>query len=169
MSIADSELTQVHERLAQVEVKQRGERRAELLRQLRETRAQLREAHTTYRKLAKQIHSEDNQRAAVTAKLNLSLSAIQQSLQLRPASADYLSADEDAEVAEWTRRHAGLEAERNKLLKQRDAVPQTNRAEAVSYEGPSGTIARMEQVEKNLLAALDGSLGKFGESSISPV
>ncbi len=167
MSIADLEVTQARAALDRAEATQRNEKRKALVEQLKQVRAELREAHRTYRRLASQIKSEDALRARLQAELLVALSAVSESLSLRPQAADYLENDE--EVVAWRKRHTALEAERDRLFTLRDAVPRSSRETAAGFEGGNGKIALLEQAEKNLLAALDGSLGKFGEGSISPV
>jgi hypothetical protein len=146
---------------------QRKEQRASWTKQLTDNRAQLRTARHTYIQLAQQIKTEDELRRQIQNRLNQVLVAVDEHWRQRSPVADFLTAD--PEVVEWQNVHTLLEGERDKLMAQRDAVPRTNKLEAIEYEGPNGRIAMLERVEANLINALNGSIGKLVEGGIFPV
>lgn len=111
-------------------------------------------------------HKRNSERLAhVQNKLNQVLLKIDQSWRDRPAVAD-IPLLHDPEVIAWKRDHKRLEDERDKLIEQRNSVPQVDLLAAVRL---AEEIRRLEYAEQNLLDKLNGSLGKVPASSIGGV
>jgi hypothetical protein len=136
-----------------------NERRHQLVTQLGEVRAELRQARARHQELMARSHKEREARDNAQAKVAQVLEQLAESERTRPAVADYLP--EDVEVVAWREIHEALEAKRGRLIAQRDKLPDPDLAliEANRYAGPFGMIATLEFAESNILRQLEGQGG----------
>ena len=152
----DYKVTQAQAVLASAVKEQHEARHGELVRQLGNVRAQLRMAHRHYQTLTAKIKSDHAERAQIQNKLDMTLFALANNTQKRPAVASYLP--DDLEVVTWQRERTQLEVDRDVLIAQRNAINMgSDIVEAAAFEGPNGTIARLDYIESNLLAQLTGT------------
>jgi hypothetical protein len=136
-------------------------------------RKNLCKAREKYYKLASEIKELRQEKATRQAAFLEVHNAVRAHFRVKPPAADYLSPDEDPEVAQWTTDHAALEAKAARLMKFRDEInPEANTIECAAYEGLTGTLATLEQSEANILAKLRGrgpSTGALAHGEITTV
>lgn len=145
---------------------EKAEQHAARKRQLIEVRKQLRESRVRYNGLVAAQKTEVAEHAKLRAQIDNIDILIDQSLQVRPAAADVLSAADDLEIATWTRQHEKLTRARETLLDRRAAVPVTDLIERARL---ANGIAQLEHQERNLIALLADTLAQKDTGSVRPL
>lgn len=147
--------------LERAEQEEAEELQRQRIAKLAEARAELRRARARYQELNVSIKADRAARAEVQGRTNHVAVRLNEHLRQRPAVADYLP--EDPEVVAWRKERTELQQERERLIAERDALPDPEASEyfkeACSYEGPFGIIATLEFTVQNLLHQLEGRSG----------
>lgn len=157
-----STVTILEQQLAEAKRAEAQKHKADLRTKLREVRAALREMTKRYDKMAQAILDERELKSLLQKRIETAQEMLDASWAGRPPAFDHLG-DTDPECAQWHGKHAALEQQRDKLIAQRNAVPDTDLLEAIHLKS---AIERLQYHERNILNSLNGSLGRGPTASI---
>jgi hypothetical protein len=145
--------------LATAEAEQKQQQVGQWIAELAAVRLEKAQARDRHRELQSRIHIEQDLRANAQAKVVAVLEQLRDSERARPVVADYLP--DDPEVVQWLKAHKALEAKRDRLMAERDRLPDPDLTiiEANKYRGATGIIVQLEFAEQNLIRAIEGKPG----------
>jgi hypothetical protein len=149
------ELQLAEQHTAELRKKAADEQRQHDTDKLASVRAELRTKRAELHKVEGNHKRQNEQRARIQSKLNQVLLEIDESWRQRPVVAD-IPLLHDPEVIAWKRDHKRLEDERDKLIEQRNSVPQVDLMAAVRL---AKEVESLEYSEGNLLNKLTNSFG----------
>jgi chromosome segregation ATPase len=138
-----------------LQAEQKQTRRAELIAQLEKVRADIRTARARYAELVPVIKAERQARAEAQEKVSKAHAQLTDSFERCPRIAKFLP--DDPEAVEWRTQHETLQRKYDKLIAERDALPDPERnvKEAGAFEGPFGIIGQLQFSEQNILRHLE--------------
>jgi hypothetical protein len=158
MSEADNRVAALEHELATARRDQQAQTRSEQVKQLRETIRELHEHETELVHVEQQVKETNALLLTFNRRILIHQEAISESLSRRPASARWLTADEDPDIDRWQREHKQYESAFAELIRQRDAIPPIDRLAAVQL---AQRVEYLRQAKLNLMNALDGSINKL--------
>lgn len=157
MSTTSFAVEQARAALAQAEAMQREERRAELIDQLKATRAELRVKQRGLEKLRRQVFKGQADLDNIRAEIGVVSEALSIFESRKSAVADHLP--NDPETVQWRNQCKALEAELERLRLKRVSLPNIEllRAEGAAL---AQRVQALQFSESNILNALDGTLAQ---------
>jgi hypothetical protein len=158
MSETDAKVALLEHQLAAARRDQLAQTRGEQVKQLRSITRELHEPEIELAQVEQQIAQTDALLMTFNRRILAQQEAVSASVARKPASAGWLTADEDEDIALWESEHKQYEAAFAEVIRQRDALPQIDRLAAVQL---SERVKYLRQVKLNLMNSLDGSINKI--------
>lgn len=144
--------------LSQARAEAAAETRAQHVNQLRKVTRELEEKEVALAQLNAQVKLENELIVAFNRRIVSLQAAFGQSAARRPASAAWLTADEDIEVAQWEREHKQYETALANVIAERNALPLVDRAAAITL---AEQVQYLRHSKLNLMNLLDGSINRI--------
>jgi DNA repair exonuclease SbcCD ATPase subunit len=159
VSDAQAELARAQQELDRAQQQADRARHIQLTAELARVRSELRQAREDHDALAARIHPARERLNNQNGRIHTAMEQIAGSEKARPACADWLP--DDPEVVAWTKQHAALKVKADRLILERNKMPDPNdiTSEANRYEGPAGLIVVLMYTEQNLMRMLEGCSG----------
>ena len=119
---------------------------------------ELNEKEVEFAQVAQQVKLENELIVNFIQRIRSAQEAVGASYSRRPESAQWLTADEDDDIAAWEKSHRSYEATLAEIVRQRDQMPKVNRTAATQLQQ---RVEYLRQAKLNLQNALNGSFGKL--------